>query len=310
MMKGLMTRKAMPVGKILIMLLLLGAVTLAPSVSAEAKWVKTGKYYRYTTNAEGTEYYRNQWVKIDGRYYYFNKKGYRKTGWLTYNGKKYYLDKNGIRVTGMKTIKNKKYYFTKKGVMVTGWLKYRNNYYYANSKGVLQTGLRAIGNYVYYFDSDGVRVTNVHISFGNMAYYFSNNGTLQYTGSEEEKAVKYINVRRMLKRLDPLTYYSDSNLAYAASRRAWELSMQTSHTRPGGANYSTVLTNDYPMSVYWSGECILWGGRRSGTETAANWLANSNANVLLQNGANGIGVAAYTDASGHQYWVAIVVQTK
>lgn len=310
-MKRRITRKSMPEGKIWIMLLLLlGAIILVPSVSAEAKWVKAGKNYRYTTNAEGTEYYRNQWVKIDGRYYYFNKKGYRKTGWLTYKGKKYYLDKNGIRVTGMKTIKKKRYYFTKKGVMVTGWIKYQNNYYYANAKGVLQTGLKAVDNNVYYFAKDGVRVTNIHITLGNMSYYFSNNGTLQYTGTEEEKAVKYINVQRMLKRLTPLNYSSDSNLAYAASRRAWELSMQTSHTRPGGRNYSTVLVNDYPMSVYWSGECILWGGQRNGTQAAASWMSDSNANVLMQKGANAISVASYTDAGGHQYWVAIVVQTK
>ncbi len=294
-----------------VILLLLCVAVLVPSSTAEAKWVKlaNGKY-RYTTNSAGTKYYKKKWAKINGKYYYFDKNGYRKTGWLTYKGKKYYLNKKGVRVTGMKTINKKKYYFSKKGVRITGWIKYKKNYYYANSKGVIQTGLKKIKDKVYYFDVNGKRVSGAHIVFGNMTYYFANNGTLQYTGTEQEKAAQYINVQRMLKGYEPLTYYTNCNLSAAATIRAEELSVNASHTRPDGTHYSTVLSVDYPVSIYWSGECVSWGKQKTGDTVAYNWLSGNNANVLLQKSADGISIGLYTDEKGCQYWTALVVQTK
>lgn len=298
-------------GMWLVTLCLLSVMILVPSVTVQAKWVKLSNgQYRYTTNSSGTKYHKNKWVKINGKYYYFNKKGYRKTGWLTYRGKKYYLDKQGVRVTGLETISKKKYYFSKKGVMITGWIKYKNNYYYANKKGVIQTGIKLINNRVYYFDRNGKRVSGAHIVLGNMTYYFAKNGVLQYTGTEIEKAAKYVNVKRMLKGLKPLTYYTDCNLAAAAAIRAQELSKNTSHTRPDGTSYSTILSVDYPVSVYWSGECVSWGTKKTGDVVAHNWMSNNNVKVLLQKEANGISIGTYEDEYGCEYWTALVVQTK
>lgn len=292
-------------------ILLLCVMVLVPSVCAEAKWVKVGEnQYRYTTNESGTKYYKNRWAKIDGKYYYFNKKGYRKTGWLTYKGKKYYLKNSGVRATGFQTIKKKKYYFSKKGVMITGWIKTKGNYYYANEKGVIQTGLKAINNNVYYFDKSGKRVSEAYVIFGNLSYYFASNGTLQYTGTEVEKAAKYINIQRMLNGYEPLTYYINCNLATAAYTRAQELSVSPTHIRPNGTNYSTVIASDYPVSVYWSGECVFWGTPKDGTVIAYNWLTSENANVLLQKEANGISIGTYIDEKGCEYWTALVVQTR
>lgn len=310
MMKMQQERKRDSGVKGVLVLFFMLALVMLPYVPTHAKWVKTDKGCRYTINASGTRYYKNKWVKLNGKYYYFDKNGYRKTGWLTYKGKKYYLNKSGVRTTGFKVIKNKKYYFSKKGIMITGWLKYQNNYYFLNEKGVVQTGLKAIGNAIYYFDDSGKRVAGANIVLGNMTYYFANNGTLKYTGSEEEKAVKYINASRMVKGNKPLTYYTNCYLSYAASLRARELSVNASHTRPDGTLYSTVLLKEYPVSVYWSGECILWGKKKSGTEVSAGWLSDKNAQVLLQREANGISIGKYTDDKGCEYWTTIVVQTK
>lgn len=286
-------------------------ILLAPSVTAEAKWVKVAKNkYRYTTNAAGTKYYKNKWVKIKGKYYYFDKKGYRKTGWLTYKGNKYYMNKKGVRVTGFKTIKKRKYYFSKKGVMIKGWLKSKGNYYYADSKGVIQKGLKQIDNHVYYFDTSGKRVSGAHIVLGNMTYYFANNGTLQYSGTEVEKVAKYINIQRMLKGYDSLTYYTNCNLSSAAYTRAQELSVMASHTRPNGTDYSTILSVDYPVSVYWSGECVSWGKKKTGDVVAMNWLSNNNYQILMQKEADGISIGTYTDSSGKEYWTALVIQAR
>lgn len=292
------------------MFMLLFILTFVPAVTAEAKWVKTSKGYRYTTDASGNKYYKNKWVKIKGKYYYFDKKGYRKTGWLTYKGKKYYLNKSGVRVTGFKNIKNKTYFFSKKGVMKTGWLKYENYYYYLNNKGVLQKGLTAVNNYVFYFDATGKRITSANIILGNMTYYFSANGTLQYTGSEEEQVVKYINIQRMLKGYEPLAYDVSGNLSKAVLVRAKELSEVASHTRPNGTGYSTVLSTDYPVANYWSGECILWGSVKAGTTVAQSWLSNQNAEILMQKEADTIAIAKYRTDNGYEYWSAIVIQSK
>ncbi|MCM1157668.1 MAG: hypothetical protein NC300_03165 [Bacteroidales bacterium] len=303
-------RKKKTCGKAIFVLALFMLLTVYPAADAKAAWVKDWKGYRYTTNAAGTKYYKNKWAKIDNKYYYFDKRGYRKTGWLTYKGKRYYLDKSGVRVTGFKKIKKKKYFFSKTGVMITGWLKYQNTYYYLNKKGVVQTGMKSIGDYVYYFDGTGKRISGANIVLGNMTYYFAENGVLQYTGTEEEKAAKYINARRMIKGQKPLQFDFRNNLSKAAFLRAKEIAGNNSHIRPDGTDYNTVIEKDYPVSAYWSGECISWGGRMEGVTVAANWLSDNNASVLLQKEADRFSIGSYTDDSGRQYWAALVIQKK
>lgn len=51
------------------------------------------------------------------------------TGWQTVNGKRYYYDKKGVKVTGLKKIDGAKYYFNKKGVMQTGLKKVKGKTY-------------------------------------------------------------------------------------------------------------------------------------------------------------------------------------
>lgn len=306
MMNCSQVKKTMVKGMILFFLLMM----LMPTHTAYAKWVKApnGKY-RYTTNSSGSKYYKKTWAKIKGKYYYFDKKGYRKTGWLNYKGNRYYLNKKGVRVTGFKTIKGKKYFFSKKGVMIKGFIKSNGNYYYADNKGVIQKGLKQINQHIYYFDNSGKRVSGANIVLGNMTYYFANNGTLQYTGTQYEQAIKVINVKRMLKGYQPLSYQANNNLSNAALLRAKELSSLSSHTRPNGTHYSSVLKVDYPVATYWSAECISWGKTKPGTVVANNWLSDKNYNVLMQEKANAIGIGSFVDKNGKEYWVTLVVQT-
>ncbi len=59
------------------------------------------------------------WMTLDGKKYYFNKKGLMVHGWLTLNGKKYYLDpETGACYTGKKTIEGKEYDSGTTGAMV------------------------------------------------------------------------------------------------------------------------------------------------------------------------------------------------
>ena len=56
-----------------------------------------------------------RWLKhTDGKWYWFNTKGYMATSWVKIGGKWYYFDKDGA--------------------MKTGWVKYYDNWYYLDPK--------------------------------------------------------------------------------------------------------------------------------------------------------------------------------
>ena len=109
-------------------------------------------------NGDHTIYYDNNGVpltntvkKIQGVYYYFNKKGKldMSNGWKTVGKNKYYVKKGKI-VTKPIKIKNKKkvsylYMFEKNGKLKTtkGLFKYKGKEYYGLGKGRLKTGWQA-----------------------------------------------------------------------------------------------------------------------------------------------------------------------
>lgn len=91
-----------------------------------------GKYYYFdeTTGIAATKKILN----IDGKNYYFGKKGARATGWVKISGSKYYFNKNGVMTTGWKQISGKYYYFSKSTgkMQKSKWI----GKYYVNSKGI------------------------------------------------------------------------------------------------------------------------------------------------------------------------------
>lgn len=84
----------------------------APKGRGTLKITRKGKRFLKKNGA----YAKNTWLKINGSYYYFNKRGYAHKGWLTYNGQRYYLSKNGARTTWT-SLNGKWYYFKKNGVL-------------------------------------------------------------------------------------------------------------------------------------------------------------------------------------------------
>lgn len=101
------------------------------------RWI--GKHF-VGENGKRIPNFKGGWKKISGRWYYYTRKGKKRTGWITYKGKRYYLNKNGVRVTSKQKINNKTYHFTSGGALQSsGWIKIGRWYYYANSKGILNT---------------------------------------------------------------------------------------------------------------------------------------------------------------------------
>lgn len=106
-------------------------------VMATNKWI--GKYF-VGEDGKWISNFKGGWQKIGGHWYYYTKKGVKRTGWITYKGQRYYLNANGVMVTRRNTIKKKDYYFSKTGSLKKStWVKSGKWYYYANSRGVLNT---------------------------------------------------------------------------------------------------------------------------------------------------------------------------
>lgn len=74
----------------------------APGLPIRGEWMRddVGKYYMHE---DGT-YTQNDWERIEREWYFFDEKGYMKTGWIEWNGKKYYCDdKTGRMLTSTMT---------------------------------------------------------------------------------------------------------------------------------------------------------------------------------------------------------------
>ena len=177
-------------GAVLIAGFMLPQIILGGNNAAEAangKWKQNGKKWSYSYS-DGT-YPKNKWEKIDGKWYHFDKSGYRQTGWQTIDGKTYYFNGQGVMQTGWRTYSGKKYYFNGKGVMQTGWRTYKGKKYYFNGQGVMQTGWRTYSCKKYYFNAQGVLQTGIKKIKGK-TYYFNDKGIMQ-TGWQYYNGNKY-----------------------------------------------------------------------------------------------------------------------
>jgi len=166
-----------------------------PAFAASGKWIKSGSRWWYK-HTDGT-YTKNDWEKIDGKWYHFDYKGWMqtgwimvrngwyylspngsmKTGWLKDNGKWYFLTKKGYRLEDVKeTINEKTYFFDKLGVMQTGWI-HIGGWYYCNKDGSMKTGwLKDNGKWYYLSEEEE---TNIYPSRHGLMY---SNGSYQING--------------------------------------------------------------------------------------------------------------------------------
>ena len=135
------------VKKIFLMILLCNIVVLIVPFythAAQKGWVKVGKTYRYRVQSS---YVKNRVKKIKGKYYYFDKKGLRKSGWMNYKGHRYYFDKKtGEAYVGKHKIKKNSYIFRKTGRLVvkTGEYRQGNKKYFIGETGKVLIGNRKI----------------------------------------------------------------------------------------------------------------------------------------------------------------------
>ncbi|WP_367899891.1 peptidoglycan recognition protein family protein, partial [Bacillus pseudomycoides] len=112
-----------------------------------ANMINNGLWDSFVNGVEG--YYNNLsqptddiitgWQQIDGKWYYFDSTGIRKTDWQQVNGIWYYFNSSGAMQTDWQQVNGIWYYFNSSGAMQTDWQQVNGIWYYFNSSGAMQT---------------------------------------------------------------------------------------------------------------------------------------------------------------------------
>ena len=151
-------------------------------------WEKVGDGYKF--NIGSGKYLKQQWLFVNGKWYYLDADGYRVTGWKDIGIYRYFFNPQGEMHTGWYSEKSVWYYFGPSGNMYTGWLKENNKWYYYDSlNGKMVKGWAKIGQFWYYFDKAGKMLTGWQ-NIGIFKYYFGPSGNM-YIGWQEIAGKKY-----------------------------------------------------------------------------------------------------------------------
>ena len=103
-------------------------------------------------------YPKNEWMKIDGKWYYFDNRGYMVTGawqdgrWLSGNGTWTYSQRGAWKCDS----KGWWYDDTSGWKAKNQWQKINGNWYYFGADSYMVTGDRTIQGKVYHFGNNGV----------------------------------------------------------------------------------------------------------------------------------------------------------
>ena len=122
------------------------------------RWITSsrGTWWRYD---DGT-YPRNVRLRIDGKVYRFDARGYVVTGWSRVDGKWSYYGSDGAQAFGWTKIRGTWYYLDPStGWVHTGWLKDGDHWYYLTRSGAMVTGVHWIDGTRYVFDAAGWLLT-------------------------------------------------------------------------------------------------------------------------------------------------------
>lgn len=184
-----------------------GAYVKGAGKSALAGWVKkSGHTYYYKgdgtkavglTDIEGRLYYfnkrgilqKNKAVKAGGSRYYIGSKGYALTNrFVTVKGKKCYVQADGTFATGLVRIGKSLYYFNRKGRLgEKGFVSYGGARYLLTKKGKVYTNRWVkYKKKVYWADPDGKIATDRYIG----AYYVGTDGVRVKQGRSASGLVK------------------------------------------------------------------------------------------------------------------------
>ena len=134
-----------------------------------------GKTYRFDERG----YMVTGWVLDGGWWFYHEASGAQASGWANVDGTWYYLEPPaGVMATGWVSWSSAWYYLDASGAMVTGWVQDGGAWYYLQPSGAMATGWVKDGAYWYYLDEGGVMVTGERMIDG-IAYSFDSSGRMR-----------------------------------------------------------------------------------------------------------------------------------
>lgn len=151
--------------------ILLFSMCLMFSVEAHAGWknYSGGKRKYYITSTK--TYVKNEWKKISGKWYYFDKNGWMKTGRFKVGDDYYYVKKATGRVEKKKI---GSYYYGEDGAMIkNAWGKSGKYTFYYGSNGKLKTGRVKVDGECYYCDKKKGKVVKKRVG----DYYYGADGS-------------------------------------------------------------------------------------------------------------------------------------
>ena len=180
-----------------------------------------GTYAKGMKKIGGATYYFDSkgWMKTgwqhatgNSDWYYFNKSGAMKTGWLKSGGKWYYLNPtDGKMKTGFYNVGKTRYYSNGSGVIKTGWQKISNSWYYFASSGAMKTGWAKTGGKWYYLNTEGKMQTGKQVISGK-TYFLNSSGAMRTGWIKDGSAWRYANKSGVMQTSKWIgNYYVDAN---------------------------------------------------------------------------------------------------
>ena len=140
-------------------------------VQAKGIFADDGFYYDKDSGAR-VNLGNNQFVQVNGNWYYLNNEGKIVKGEQVINGNNFYFDKDGKQVKG-NFAENGAYYDENSGVQVTNrYVNFNNNWYRIGAKGTPLKGAHVVDGHNVFFDQDGKQIKG---DFASDGYYYSKN---------------------------------------------------------------------------------------------------------------------------------------
>lgn len=102
-------------------------------------WQKKGEFWYFIP--QGEEALKDDWAKIDGRWYHFFKTGEMEKGWILNQGRSYYLAGDGGMLSWQWLLDQGKWYFLGEdgGMLANQWLFEGGKWYFLNPDGSYNT---------------------------------------------------------------------------------------------------------------------------------------------------------------------------
>jgi uncharacterized protein YkwD len=121
------------------------------------------------------------------------------------------------------------------------------------------------------------------------------------SSSYASEVLRLVNIERAKSGLSAFT--TNQTLGSAANKRAKEIEVSFSHTRPSGASFSTVL-KEYGISFMAAGENIAYG-QKTPQEVVTGWMNSPGHRANILNAKfNKIGIGVY-QKDGVYYWTQL-----